>query len=70
VRTTIGLNGTRKYAATGTAWVLTGADPQNENSFAQPQKVIPKEEAVPGIAREFQRVFPAYSITVLRIPGK
>jgi alpha-L-arabinofuranosidase len=49
----------------GHATILTGA-PGAENSFAHPTQVVPAAGTFPAASR-FQYLFPAYSVTVLRI---
>ena len=49
----------------GHATVITGA-PDAENSLAKPNHVVPSASTFPA-GNDFQRLFPAYSITVLRV---
>ncbi len=65
--TEITLDGIRGTAATGKAWVMTSARPQDENSFAEPLRVSPKSETINGIGRTFRRTFPATSLSIFRI---
>ena len=51
----------------GKALVLTSAGPLDENSFAAPTKIAPREEQVSVSAPSFTRTFPAHSVTVLRL---
>ncbi len=46
--------------------VLAG-EPNDENSFAEPQKISPKQSALKISGAEFQHEFPANSFTVLRV---
>jgi alpha-L-arabinofuranosidase len=46
--------------------VLAG-EPDDENSFADPQKISPKESALEISGPEFQHEFPANSFTVIRL---
>jgi alpha-L-arabinofuranosidase len=54
-------------AVRGKAIVLTGSGPLEENSFASPDKIAPREEPVSGRVGEFRHTFPAHSVTVLRL---
>jgi alpha-L-arabinofuranosidase len=65
--TALDLKGAPKLAPTGTAVVLTSADPNDENSFDEPTKVAPQEETVPVPGASFRHTFPAHSVTVLRL---
>jgi alpha-L-arabinofuranosidase len=70
VKAAINLQGDRSLAPTAKAWVLAHADPMAENSFEEPRKIAPREEALAGIGREFARGFPAHSSTVIIIQTK
>ena len=61
----IRLEGIAKVNPAGRSTTLTGA-PQDENSLANPTKVVPCDGAF-AAGTNFQYRFPAYSITVLRI---
>lgn len=60
------IEGKGKIAAAGRAIVLQ-ADPAAENTLEQPENVVPQEIAVSGLGSRFEYVFPAHSVTVLRI---
>jgi alpha-L-arabinofuranosidase len=47
-------------------WQLSG-QPQDQNSLANPTKVAPKSISVTGVSAAFNRTFPPYSVTVLRL---
>jgi alpha-L-arabinofuranosidase len=61
----ITLKGAGKAKPTGHSTTLKGA-PADENSLANPTKVIPSPSTFPA-ATSFKYRFPAYSVTVLRI---
>jgi hypothetical protein len=46
--------------------VLSGG-PWDENSLAQPEKVKPETRELDDAQSEFTHVFPAHSLTVLRV---
>ena len=54
-------------AGPATATVLTSANPTDENSFDNPVKVATTTTALSLNGPRFQHVFPAYSLTVLRL---
>ena len=49
------------------ATVLSSANADDENTLAEPTKVVPVTAVVVGAAAEFRHVFPAHSVTVMRI---
>jgi alpha-L-arabinofuranosidase len=65
--TQLDIRGTKSLVRTGSASILTSADPKDENSIELPRKVIPRSEQVNGISHSFRYTFPAYSLTVLRL---
>jgi alpha-L-arabinofuranosidase len=65
--TAVELRGAKEAAVKGKAITLTGAGPLEENSFATPDKIAPREEALKASAPTFTRTFPAHSVTVLRL---
>lgn len=62
----IALDGTGSIAPEGTEEVLA-ANPDDENSLAEPQKVAPVSRKVEGLSKRFQRTFPASSVTILTL---
>jgi alpha-L-arabinofuranosidase len=63
----IGVRGASRLAPDATAIVLTSASPEDENSLDAPTKVAPREEVLRVAGADFQRTFPSYSLTVLRL---
>lgn len=63
----INLAGVAARKLIGTATVLTGADPEHDNTFEAPNRVQPREEAVTVDGPQFERMLPAWSFTVLRL---
>ena len=54
-----------------TEWVLTSADPMDQNSFDAPKKVSPVTQPVKITGPTFTRTVPKHSFTVLRLkPGE
>lgn len=68
-RLRIGIEGAGLLGATGRSLVLA-AGPGDENSLETPEKVVPREEAVSGLAADTVREIPPNSVIVLRIPEK
>jgi len=66
----IQLNNAPKLKPDGEAVTLAGASLNDTNSIEQPRKVVPYTEKISGLAAEFTREFPAYSITVLKLRTK
>jgi len=58
-------------AASGTATVLTSGSLEDENSFAEPNKVAPSVEELDAGGKALRRSLPANSLTILRLmPAK
>ncbi|HBF35662.1 TPA: alpha-L-arabinofuranosidase, partial [Candidatus Sumerlaeota bacterium] len=67
---TVTLAGSKSFVS-GKAIVLANSDPDAENTFAEPQKVAPKEEKLEKVSdNKVERTFPANSVTVLRLQEK
>ncbi len=64
--TSIHLRGASGISASGNAVVLSG-DPKDINTVDEPMKISPKQEAFSDAASSFRRVFPAHSLTLLRV---
>jgi alpha-L-arabinofuranosidase len=56
-----------KVQPAGTATVLTSANPDDENSIAEPTKVAPVTQPIGSAGATFRHTFPAYSLTILRL---
>jgi alpha-L-arabinofuranosidase len=65
--TAVDLRGGPETPVRGKALVLTSSGPLDENSFEQPTRIAPREEAVSASGPAFTRTFPAHSVTVLRL---
>ena len=53
-----------------TATILTSDKPEDENSFDNPTRIVPKATDLGPIASPFRYTFTPYSITVLRLKAK
>ena len=70
IETTIHFNGVTKLAPTAPGMVLTSASGSDENSFEQPEKVVPQAQLLENVAPQMHHTFPANSVTVWRLkPG-
>jgi alpha-L-arabinofuranosidase len=69
IATRVDLQGVTGIAPKAEAYVLTSADPKDENSIAEPTKVVPKQKIAEGVGKDFTYEFPANSVTVLRLQG-
>ena len=56
-----------KLMGKGSVTVLTGSGPLEENSFAQPTKIIPVTKPLTGVAPRFTYQAPPYSVSILRL---
>ncbi len=61
------ITGSYLLGAKGTATVLAGTGPSDENSFENPTKIAPVTSPIDGATSDFQRKFKPYSMTVLRL---
>ena len=64
---TVDLAGATATAAEATVFTLAGSGPTDENSFATPDRVAPKETTAKVSLPQFSHTFPANSLTVLRM---
>jgi alpha-L-arabinofuranosidase len=64
--TEIVLDGVQEVDPAAQSWVLTSANPDDENSLAEPMKVAPVAQTIENAAPRFRHVFPAHSLTVAR----
>ncbi len=67
IDTAINLNGVKGLQSTGKAIVLTSDNPGDQNTIDDPKKVFPQEEKITDAAASFHRVFPALSVTIIRL---
>jgi alpha-N-arabinofuranosidase len=66
----INLKGVTKIASNVLSIVLKADDPKETNSITDPEKLIPITTKIKGMNKNFNYVFPAYSISVLQIETK
>jgi alpha-N-arabinofuranosidase len=63
----VSIAGVRQVDATGNVIVLAAGSPEETNSITEPKKLLPATSKVTGLASEFTREFPAYSVSILEI---
>ena len=51
----------------GSVTVLTSASPNDENSFGNPEKIVPVKRLITGVAPSFHHTLPPYSLNILRL---
>ena len=56
-------------ASTGTVETLAASGRWDENSFADPEMIVPQKKSLSGFARSMKYAFEPYSVTVLRVKG-
>jgi len=66
IRTTLAVRNAR-IGSPATAFEINGAVPEIENSFAEPENVKIVEKGVGETGEKFDYVFPAHSITLLKL---
>jgi alpha-N-arabinofuranosidase len=67
---TVELTGIKKVARTGHAIVLKAASPDDTNSIEQPTNIVPVATTMHGLGKQFTKVLPPYSITILELAAK
>ena len=67
LRTRIQIDGAGAIASEGESVSLVGSSLNDTNTLEQPQKFVPRTENAANLSTDFQREFPAYSITVLKL---
>jgi alpha-L-arabinofuranosidase len=66
-QTDIRIDTAAKISLPASAVVLTGSGAEARNIIGQPRNVIPLETEIPQASKQFQHVFPANSLTVIRL---
>jgi len=66
----IALAGAKSIKPTGKSILLHGATTAETNSISDPKRVVPVESTVTGVAKEFTRTLPGYSVEVLEISAQ
>jgi alpha-N-arabinofuranosidase len=66
VKMALNLEGGGSFEPVAEGWQLTGR-PEDQNSLDNPKKVAPKRIRISDVSPHFSRVFPAYSVTVIRV---
>jgi alpha-L-arabinofuranosidase len=64
------LAGIKSVKSDGTQIQLAGTTLKDMNTITEPMKVVPKTVTVTGLSPKFNMIFPAYSVTVLKIETK
>ena len=67
VTANIQLSGAHSVRSAGKAIVLNAASAEAENSFENPQLIIPKEEVISNAGNKFSYPVQPFSVTVLRL---
>jgi alpha-N-arabinofuranosidase len=63
----IQINGVKSVNSNAEAVVLAGKSLDDTNSMTEPNKIVPRTETMDSLGANFQREFPAYSITVFKL---
>jgi alpha-N-arabinofuranosidase len=66
----IEISGVASVKSKGAATVLKAEKPDDTNSITEPKKIVPVTEKARGLAANFTRTFPPFSITVLELKAK
>ena len=65
----INLNNAEKLPAEGTVTILSAAQ-NGENSFKEPEKIVPVTEKITGVSQSFLYTTKADSVTILKLVTK
>jgi len=63
----ISCDGLTKIRSGGTMLQMKAGKPEDTNSISEPQKIVPVTSKLKGLGKNFNRILPAYSITVLQV---
>lgn len=66
----IKLDGASNVAARAALISLSAHTTEATNTLTEPNKIVPVESSIQGVAKEFHRVFPPYSIQILELRAK
>jgi alpha-N-arabinofuranosidase len=66
----VALSGLTSVEPKGQAITMAASSPEDTNSITEPRKIVPVTTTADGLAADFTRPFPPYSITVLQIKAK
>jgi alpha-L-arabinofuranosidase len=66
----VAISGLAAVEPRGKAITLAASSPNDTNSITEPVKIVPVASNVTGLAADFTRTFPPFSITVLEMTGK
>lgn len=66
----VSLTGVSQVSPNGSAIVLSGTEPTDTNSLADPKCLVPMPVKVSTLGKEFDYALPAYSVTVLKMQAK
>ena len=62
--------GLEEIGPTARVTTLGHQDPTAENTLDDPEVVVPVESQITNISQQFSLTLPAYSLTILRFPGR
>jgi alpha-N-arabinofuranosidase len=69
-RINVRISGAKTINSKGQAVFLAATSLEDTNSITEPNKIVPRSETVEGLGTSFEREFPAYSVTVLKMKAK
>ncbi|WP_183580877.1 alpha-L-arabinofuranosidase C-terminal domain-containing protein [Mucilaginibacter sp. X5P1] len=61
------IDGAVKLKPEGMMTVMKGSTPEDTNTIKEPEKIVPVTTSIKGVAKSFNRIFDAYSITILKL---
>jgi len=66
----VALQGSGNVASQGTVVTLASEKPEDTNTIAEPNKIVPATSVVKGFGKNFRRSFPAWSVSVIQLQVK
>ena len=64
------ISGVSSMGKVAKVWTMSSANPEDENTFSDPDKIAPVQKTVKVTGPTFRHTFEANSVTVLRLPSK
>jgi alpha-N-arabinofuranosidase len=66
----IDITGVANVAGKGSMVTLKADKPEDTNSINDPEKIVPVTTTINGLGKSFIQIFPAYSITIIKLETK
>jgi alpha-L-arabinofuranosidase len=64
------LDGVTSVDPNATLTLLTSEKPTDENTFENPNQIVPRTARIGGVSKKFRHTFPPYSLSIIRIKAR